>query len=361
MAGLRSLDLNLLIVFDAVVETRSITAAAERVGLSQSAVSHAIGRLRESLGDQLFVRSRHGLTPTPGAQKLLPSVKQALELLEAALSEPRTFEPGRSAQAFRIAIPHPLGPFIALRLQEVMASRAPRIRLGFDTRTLPIDLPDDLREGRIDLAIDWLPAGELDFVNQPLFNDRLMLLIRDGHPSFTPKPSVAWLQAQRFVAIHDRAPPSARPEAVRRLLDYARWTIALRVSEFLEIPTVVAATNLVGIFPGSGASVIARLRELRMLELPIELPKVPILLTWHSARRKELAHTWLRRTVHEVIRRFAVDEPSISVSPRPAAPIPVPARDTPPPPRRSAAARRRGSAGLLGQYTGHLRLCGSSK
>ena len=68
MAGLRSLDLNLLIIFDAVVETRSISAAAERVGLSQSAVSHAIGRLRESLGDQLFVRSRHGLTPTPGAQ-----------------------------------------------------------------------------------------------------------------------------------------------------------------------------------------------------------------------------------------------------------------------------------------------------
>ena len=170
----------------------------------------------------------------------------------------------------------------------------------------------------------------------------------------TPKPSVAWLQAQRFVAIHDRAPPSARPEAVRRLLDYARWTIALRVSEFLEIPTVVAATNLVGIFPGSGASVIARLRELRMLELPIELPKVPILLTWHSARRKELAHTWLRRTVHEVIRRFAVDEPSISVSPRPAAlfrclhAIHLRLLDGQ---RRLAAAAWR--AGLLGQYTGH--------
>jgi DNA-binding transcriptional LysR family regulator len=94
----------------------------------------------------------------------------------------------------------------------------------------------------------------LNFVNQHLFDDWLMLLIRDGHPNFTSRPNLAWLHAQHLVTIHDRVPRIAQPAAVRRLLDSApRWTIVLHVSEFLEIPTVVAATDLVGFFPGSGA------------------------------------------------------------------------------------------------------------
>jgi len=306
MPSLRSLDLNLLTVFDAIVETRNISAAAARVGLTQSAISHALARLRASLGDQLFVRSRHGLTPTPVAQKLLPSVRQALDLLETALSEPKEFDPRRSAKAFRIAIPHPMGPFMALRLQ-VVASIAPGIRLTFDTRTLPVDLPDDLREGRVDLAIDWLPAANQDFVNQQLFDDRIMVLIREGHPQLTSSPTTAWLEAQRFVSIHDRALVTVAPPGAREFRTHFDWKIALRVSEFLEIPTVVAATDLLGIFPRSGSEVIARIRGLRLLDLPFDIPGVPILLTWHEARRKELAHIWLRRTVRDAIRRFAAE------------------------------------------------------
>jgi DNA-binding transcriptional LysR family regulator len=310
MAGLRSLDLNLLTVFDAVVETRNITGAADRVGLSQSAVSHALGRLRESLGDQLFIRSRHGLTLTPVAEKLLPSVRQALELLTTALSEPKEFDPRRSTQSFRIAIPHPMGPFIALRLQEVMASLAPGIALTFDTRTLPVNLEDDLREGRVDLAIDWIHATDRRFVNQHLFDDRIMVLIREGHPNLTTRPTTAWLEAQRFVAIHERVLLAAAPAGPRELRARFDWNISLRVSEFLEIPTVVAATDLLGPFLRSGTQVIARIRGLRLLDLPFDIPETPILLIWHEARRKELAHTWLRRTVREVMRRYAAEAPT---------------------------------------------------
>ena len=307
MPSLRSLDLNLLTVFDAIVETRNISAAAARVGLTQSAISHALGRLRASLGDQLFVRSRHGLTPTPVAQKLLPSVRQALDLLATALSEPKEFEPGRSAQAFRIAIPHPMGPFMALHLQAVVASIAPGIRLTFDTRTLPVDFPDDLREGRIDLAIDWLPAADRDFVNQHLFDDRLMVLIRERHPQFTSSPTTAWLEEQRFVFIQDRVLATFAPPGAREFRTHFDWKIVLRVSEFLEMPTVAAATDLLGIFPRSGSEVIARIQGLRLLDLPFAIPGVPILLIWHEARRKELAHIWLRRTVRDAIRRFAAE------------------------------------------------------
>jgi LysR family transcriptional regulator, transcriptional activator for leuABCD operon len=307
MAGPRSLDLNLLTVFDAVFETRSITAAAERVGLTQSAVSHALGRLRDSLGDQLFVRSRQGLTLTPVAEKLLPSVRQALELLTTALSEPRSFDPRRATQAFRISLPHPMGPFMALHLQEVIASLAPGIRLSFDTRTLPVDLPDDLQEGRLDLAIDWIPATREHFINQHLFDDRIMLLIRENHPGLTPHPAARWLRQQRFVSLHERVPVIAAPPGVRELRTHFDWNVVLRVSEFLEIPTVVAATDLLGFFPMSGSQVIARLPGLRLLNLPFDLPAVPILLTWHEARRKELAHTWLRHTTRGAIRRFAAE------------------------------------------------------
>ena len=113
MFNLRSLDLNLLTVFEAVYELGTVSGAADRLALSQSATSHALSRLREACGDDLFVRARQGLSPTPVAQAMYPAIKQALEALRASLAEASGFDPARSRRHFRISIPHPLDRMFA--------------------------------------------------------------------------------------------------------------------------------------------------------------------------------------------------------------------------------------------------------
>ena len=183
MFNLRSLDLNLLTVFEAIYEIGGVSAAADRLALSQSATSHALSRLREACKDDLFVRTSQGLSPTPVAEAMYPAIKQALEALRASLAEASGFDPAQSQRQFRISIPHPMGPFYALDLRAAAAAVAPRIVLTFDTVSRPVDLEDNLRDGIADIAIDWLPVALDPFVNTKLFDDQVVLLARSDHPS----------------------------------------------------------------------------------------------------------------------------------------------------------------------------------
>lgn len=295
MFNLRSLDLNLLTVFEAIYELGTVNRAAERLALSQSATSHALSRLREACRDELFVRTRQGVSPTAVAKGMYPAIKQALEALRASLAEASGFDPARSQRHFRISIPHPLGPFYALDLK-VAATVAPGISLTFDTVSLPIGLEDHLRDGIVDLAIDWLPIALDPFVNKKIFNDRLVLLARGDHPSVNVGVTIEDLRKEEFVVTHRRRDIEHLPQALRELLKLG-LPEALRVSELLEIPTVVASTDLVGIFPSSMGPLMERRLGLRVLAIPLQLPPLPIYMIWHKARRNDPAHRWLRGLV----------------------------------------------------------------
>src|SRR6516162_1563714 len=127
MFNLRSLDLNLLTVFEAIYELRAVGGAADRLALSQSAASHALSRLRDACKDDLFVRANQGLSPTPPAKEMYPAIKQALDALRATLAEASGFEPDTSQRRFRISIPHPMGPFYLLALHSAVAATAPSV------------------------------------------------------------------------------------------------------------------------------------------------------------------------------------------------------------------------------------------
>jgi DNA-binding transcriptional LysR family regulator len=311
MFNLRALDLNLLTVMEAIYEMRNITAAAERLGITQSAASHALGRLRDALRDDLFVRSSEGLVPTASAQTLYPAVRDALDTIREAVSGKATFDPARSRRSFRIAIPHVMGPFIGLQLEAHVSAVAPSVELSFDTRTLPFDLLSDIEEGRTDVAIDWMPASEGVFVNQHLFDDGLILIARRDHPRITATPTAAALDRERFVALHMRPSMASAPDALRRLLASSNLKAAFRVSEFLEIPAVVASTDLLGIMPMSIAHQLRSIELLRLLPLPLDQAAVPIVLAWHGGRRRDPGHAWLRRVVRQEVRRFAAGALSV--------------------------------------------------
>ena len=133
MFNLRSLDLNLLTVFEAIYEVGTVGGAADRLALSQSATSHALARLRDACKDDLFVRTPQGLSPTAVAREMYPEIKRALDALRAALAEASGFDPGTSQRRFRISIPHPMGPFYAIALRAAATAVAPGIVLTFDT------------------------------------------------------------------------------------------------------------------------------------------------------------------------------------------------------------------------------------
>ncbi len=300
--NLRSLDLNLLTVFEAIYEHGTVSGAADHLALSQSATSHALSRLRDACQDDLFVRARQGLSPTPVAQAIFPTVKQALETMRATLAEARGFDPAHSQRQFRISIPHPMGPLYALALRAAAAA-APGITLTFETVSRPLDLDGDLRDGVADIAIDWLPV-ELDpFVNRRLFDDRLVLLARRGHPTVNAGATLEDLRKAEFVTLHRRREIEHAPQALREASKLIN-NDAMRVSELLEIPTVVASTDLLGVFASSMASLMEERLGLQVLPIPIELPPVPIYMIWHESRRHDSGHSWLREIVQVVLGRL---------------------------------------------------------
>ena len=304
MFNLRSLDLNLLTVFEAIYEVGTVGGAADRLALSQSAASHALARLRDACKDDLFVRTPQGLSPTAVAREMYPAIKQALDALRATLAEASGFDPGTSQRRFRISIPHPMGPFYALDLQKAAAAVAPGIVLTFDTVSRPVDLEDHLGEGVLDIAIDWLPV-ELDpFINKKLFDDRLVLVARGGHPSINAGVTLEDLLKAEFVGPHRRRETDRLPKALREFYKLGVHETA-RVSELLEIPTVVASTDLLGIFPSSMGPLMEKRLGLQVLPIPLELPPMPIYMIWHETRRHDMAHRWLREVVVEELGRFA--------------------------------------------------------
>jgi DNA-binding transcriptional LysR family regulator len=304
MFNLRRLDLNLLTVFEAIYELGTVSGAADRLALSQSAASHALARLRDACKDDLFVRARQGLSPTPSAQEMYPAIKQALDALRAALAEASGFDPGTSQRRFRITIPHPMGPFHALALRAAIAAAAPSVVLTFDTVSRPVGLEESLGDGVVDLAIDWLPVQLDPFVNRKLFDDRLVLLARRGHPSVGLGVAMEELLKAEFVVIHHRRQIEHAPMAIRELFELGiRETV--HVSELLEIPTLVAGTDLVGVFAASMGQLMEQRLGLQVLPLPLELPPVPIYMIWHETRRHDAAHRWLRESVEQELGRFA--------------------------------------------------------
>ena len=301
MLNLRAVDLNLLPVFEAAYEERSLSRAAERLAMTQSAVSHALARLRALLKDELFVRQARGVLPTPAADLLYARLRGALDLVREAVTERRGFDPRTSERRFFLTIPHPLGPMITLRLQERLARTAPGVSVAASTRSRPIDLTRALREGRVDAAVDWLPASGERFEEEVLFEDTLIAVARHGHPALRRPLSRQLLQEGGFVGLRPRVEGEHPLEGVREWLQLKLRTV-LEVSEILEIFWVVSHSDLFGLVPRSMEAVARGTFGLRALGWAPKGAAIPIRLIWHASRNEDAAHRFLRTQVALVVR-----------------------------------------------------------
>jgi LysR family transcriptional regulator, transcriptional activator for leuABCD operon len=293
MFNIRSVDLNLLPVFEAVYEEQSLSRAAARLAMTQSAVSHAVTRLRALFQDELFVRHSRGVTRTPTADRVYTKLRSAFGAVREAVTEVRGFDPKTSERRFFLAIPHPLGPMIVLRLHERLASIAPKIGVAASTRSRPIDLDRALRDGRVDAAIDWLvPRGD-QFNTRVLFEDALVPVARDGHPVFGRPVSLKVLREGRFVWLRPRIEGEHPVPAIREWKQL-NLNVVLAVSEVLEIFMVVSQSDLFGVIPRSMEKLARKTLGLRALGVFTKTRTLPIKLIWHASRDADPGHAFLR-------------------------------------------------------------------
>ena len=283
------LDLNLLRVFDAVLRTRSVTAAAGQLRLTQPAVSNALARLRAAFGDPLFLRAAQSMEPTPFARELAEPVRQALALLDAALAHGPGFDPASSTRLFRFYMSD-LGQIEFLPpLVERLRATAPRLRLEA-VALEPSAIADALAAGALDLAMGFLPGLGPPIRRRALFRDPYVCLVRAGHPvrSLTRR---AFLESSHAVVSY-RGGHRIVEEAMERAGAAAR--IVLRVPHFTVVPMVLERTDLILTLPARVARVYESRGQFRSLPLPLAIAPAEVALHWHERFDADPGNRWLR-------------------------------------------------------------------
>ncbi len=302
----RTLDLNLLRVFDEVMTERNLTRAARNLAMTQPAVSNALNRLRDSVGDKLVVRSGYGIEPTPRALALWPAISDALRQMEASLS-PGDFTASEAANTFVLAMADATAAEIVPGLVEIIERDAP----GVSMRVLPLTTRDPrglLDEGEMDLAIGFFPAVLADltaqaqagnmaaFDHQRLFNGEYVCVMRKDHPlAKGPMTIKRYTQAHHLLVSFSGRPFGFVDEALASLGHKRR--IVLTVNQFFTAGRVVATSDLLSVLPRHFVRVTGMADEFVMRDLPFEVSPVHVDSLWHRRQGQRSDHAWLRLAV----------------------------------------------------------------
>lgn len=301
--NLRAVDLNLLPVFEAAYEERSLSRAAVRLAMTQPAVSHALTRLRAAFRDPLFVRHSRGVNPTPVADAIYQRLGEALGLVRAALDESRGFDPKASQRHFVVAIPHPLGPMLALAVLKRLKKAAPGITVAFSTRSRPVDLERRLWVGRFDLSVDWLAHAREGLTEETLATDELVLVARRGHPALRSRATFrALAEAWQLVILRPRVSWEEQSPELAAAWESVRPHVALQVSEFLEVLAVAHQSDLLGLVPATLAQASARVIAVERLAVKAPSPRFAMRMTWRQRQGTDAAHKFLREQVRAAVK-----------------------------------------------------------
>jgi DNA-binding transcriptional LysR family regulator len=298
--NLGAIDLNLLVVFDAVMQERSVTRAGDKVGLSQPAMSHALNRLRHMLKDQLFVRAPEGMVPTPRAEQLAEPLRRALNDMQLAL-EPETFAPNEAHRRFAIAVNNYAAVVLTPAVIAAIADAAPFVQLDIRPSGT-LNVLDLIDRGELDLAIGYFEAPGERFKLSTLLEDRFVVAMRRDHPTARQKFS-----ATAFAALLHLEISSSGEDT--RFID--RWLESQKLSRriahsapYLSAAHVLARSNMVATLSLRIAKAFGRSDELHIGELPCKSPQVELVMLWHRRLDNQPAHRWLRTTIEKVGKRL---------------------------------------------------------
>ena len=291
------IDLNLLVAFNALSEERNVTRAASRVGVSQPAMSSALGRLRTLFADPLFQRSAEGLLPTARARELAIPIAEVLRKLETALIARPTFEPTRVSQTFRLGLSDYAAVVLLPQLSHALQEQAPSVMLkvvAFSHRDSAVELLD---AGKIDVAIG-IPPTQQDsrILSRLLFQDEFVTLLRRDHPAAGQVLDLPTFLKLKHVLVSPEGDGYGVVDAALAQQGLSR-TCALTLPQMFTAPAVVAATEMSTTVMKRVARNAAMADRLLFFPPPLPLPVIPFYLIWHRRNDGSAAQQWLRALI----------------------------------------------------------------
>lgn len=295
MINISRIDLNLFAVFDAIYTQGGITRASETLCLSQPAVSHALGRLRELVGDPLFVRHGNTLKPTPVAHELIVPIRRALGEIEGSLNRLSAFDPGRSEREFRIGIRQIVETAAIPSLMEEIKDTAPAVRIaavhhnrdGYQTQ---------LTTGTLDFVIDVLLPATHNIHHQHLSGGKMIVVARKGHPAVSGGLTMeAYLQQDHILTSSRPTGLAAEDRELSRIGLQRR--IKLRCQHYWTACKVVSNSDMLLTMPERYAQTANESLGNLIVPFPIELPAQDLFLYWHASAENDPANQWLREQI----------------------------------------------------------------
>ncbi|WP_448090039.1 LysR family transcriptional regulator [Pseudomonas azerbaijanoccidentalis] len=290
-------DLNLLPVFMALMEERSVTRAAVRLGITQPALSNALNRLRDTLRDPLFIRERYGIKPTQFAEEIAPVILETLARLDEVIIGRQHFDPATSTRQFNIApnsfVEIVLMPGIIAKLRE----QAPGVKVSLTP--FGNDLSDTgVISGTTDMALGRIIDPPDNVIVQHLMDDGLACVVRADHPDIDQAMSREQYERLRHVNV---LPPGRRRVGVFQALERQglRRELAISVTHFLAVPEIIAVTDYCATLPRLICKQIAKDPRLKVVSSPVDLGTFPVEIAWHVRYRNDPAHQWFRQMLVE--------------------------------------------------------------
>ena len=290
-------DLNLLPVFIALMEERSVTRAALRLGITQPALSNALNRLRDTLQDPLFIRERYGIKPTQFAEEIAPVIVESLGRLDEVLVGRQTFDPATATRQLNIAV----NTYVEVVLVPGIVARLRALAPGIKMSLAPYG--NDLAEtgvisGTTDMVLGRIVEPPDNLIIQHLMDDSLACVVRADHPDIGDSLSREQYEALRHVNIQ---PPGRLRAGLFQALDRQglRRELAISVTHFLAVPEIIAVTDYCATLPRLICKQIAKDPRLKVVEAPVDLGTFPVQIAWHVRYRNDPAHKWFRQLLVE--------------------------------------------------------------
>jgi len=298
---IRSVDLNLLVVFDAMLQHRNVTRAGEALGLSQPAMSAAVARLRVLFNDPLFVRAGALMNPTPRAESLGAVIRPVVLTIRSEILQPSAFEPASSQRAYTLLTPDIAEMNFLPRLLAHLAEHAPQVNIK--TLAMPRHAAASaLESGAAELAIGYFPdLQKAGFYQQRLIRSSHVCLLRKGHPLGKGKLTLA----QFLKASHAVVKPDGREHVIEQFLQTKgiQRRVVVELSHFMSLLPIVETSDLIATVPRDLAEFFVQHGEVRYVDTPIKSPVIDVHLFWHQRFQKDSAHVWLRKQIHELFRQ----------------------------------------------------------
>ncbi len=296
--NLSKVDLNLLVVFDALMSERHATRAGQKIGLTQPAVSHALNRLRHMFGDPLFVRSPQGMTPTPAAQRIAPAVRSVLTRIQDVLRGSPLFDPSTSTRQFTLGLSDYAALVLLPRLTARLEREAPNVTIVARNTAHAIGF-GMLESGDVELIAGNFPSPPPHLREELLYLETFACAVRSGHPALRSLSDPARYLKLRHLQVSTRGNPHGYVDDILIKGGRARQ-ISLTVSQFLMAPMLIATSDLVATEPHRLFDPYIDPFQLRLFKPPFAIPPFRVVQAWHGRNDTDAGHLWLRQRVKEI-------------------------------------------------------------